>query len=100
MLRTATNLGLFLVLAALVATAHAEKRVALVIGNSAYRSAAPLPNPLNDAKAVAETFKAARFDTVTLRTDVTSSELRRAVSDFSDVASDSDIAIIYFAGHG
>jgi hypothetical protein len=28
---------------------HAEKRVALVIGNSAYRNVPALPNPINDA---------------------------------------------------
>ena len=43
--------------------ALADKRVALVIGNSAYRNVAKLSNPANDAAAVAAMFKSAGFDT-------------------------------------
>ena len=42
---------------------HAEKRVALVIGNSAYQSAPPLPNTKNDAADMAAALKAVGFDT-------------------------------------
>ena len=42
--------------------AFAENRVALVIGNSAYRAVAPLPNAENDAKAMAELLGAAGFE--------------------------------------
>ena len=41
--------------------AHAEKRVALVIGNSAYRSVAPLPNPAADAKLMSDTLHRSAF---------------------------------------
>ena len=44
--------------------AFAEKRVALVIGNSAYQNVAKLPNPANDATAVVGMFKSAGFDHV------------------------------------
>ena len=48
--------------------ASAEKRVALVIGNSNYKNAAALPNPANDAAAIAATLKRAGFDIVELKT--------------------------------
>jgi hypothetical protein len=49
----------------------AARRVALVVGNSAYRFG-PLANPVNDAQAVAEALeKQLKFDTVLLRTDLT-----------------------------
>ena len=44
--------------------AWADKRVALVIGNSAYQNVGRLTNPANDASAVAEMFRAARFEVV------------------------------------
>ena len=44
--------------------AFAEKRVALVLGNSAYRNVAPLPNPVNDSTKIASTLKEAGFDVV------------------------------------
>src|SRR5262245_59199380 len=93
----------FLVLAALLLAcqpASAEKRVALVVGNSNYRSAAPLPNPANDAAAVAATLKSAGFDIVESRLDLRAADMRRALRDFADQASDADIAVIYYAGHG
>jgi Caspase domain len=80
--------------------ALAEKRVALVIGNSNYKSAATLPNPANDAAALAQTLKGAGFDVVESRLDLQAAEMRRALRDFADQARDSDIAVIYYAGHG
>ena len=58
--------GLVLVAALMLACqpALAEKRVALVIGNSNYKNAALLPNPANDAAAIAATLKGAGFDVV------------------------------------
>jgi hypothetical protein len=50
--------------------ASAEKRVALVLGNSNYKNAAVLPNPVNDAAAVAATLKGAGFDIVDSRLNV------------------------------
>lgn len=84
-------------LASSVATANPH--VALVIGNSSYGNVPPLPNPANDASAVADLFKAAGFS-VQLRTNVGIAGLRRAISDFADLAADADIAVVYYAGHG
>jgi hypothetical protein len=79
--------------------AFAEKRVALVIGNSAYQNVARLGNPANDASAITETLKNAGFD-VESRRDLKTSEMRRALRDFSDKVRDADVAVVYYAGHG
>src|SRR3984885_4850014 len=80
--------------------AFAEKRVALVIGNAAYRNVGRLANPANDSEAISAIFKKAGFDVVDLKRDLSVSEMRRALRDFSDSVRDADIAIVYYAGHG
>ena len=80
--------------------ASAEKRVALVLGNSNYKNAAVLPNPVNDAAAVAATLKGAGFDIVDSRLNLSAADMRRALRDFADQARDSDLAVVYYAGHG
>ena len=80
--------------------AFAARRIALVIGNSVYERVPQLQNPVQDATAMSQMFKAAAFDAVTLKLDLKASEMRRALRDFSEDARDADIAIIYFAGHG
>jgi uncharacterized caspase-like protein len=80
--------------------ALADKRVALVLGISAYQHVAKLPNPSNDANAMAELFRKSGFDVVEVKRDVGIADLRRAVGDFSDRAQDADVAVVFFAGHG
>lgn len=80
--------------------ARAEKRVALIIGNSNYENVARLANPANDAALMAETFKSAGFDKVDLRRELKIADMRRALREFVDSASEADVAVIYFAGHG
>jgi uncharacterized caspase-like protein len=80
--------------------AWATKRVALVVGNSAYQNVALLPNPVNDGAMIATTLKNAGFDVVDSRHDVPAAELRHALRDFADRARDADIAVVYYAGHG
>ena len=102
------SLFLVLVLAAIVAAATpvlctttlANKRVALVIGNSAYKKVPRLSNPVNDARAVGEIFRAAKFDLVDIRYDLDVQGLRSAIRDFSLVAQDADVAVVFYAGHG
>jgi hypothetical protein len=81
-------------------TASAEKRVALVIGNSAYREATRLTNPSNDALAVGILFQDIGFNVVQTRTDLGIDEMRRALRDFTETAQSADIAVVFFAGHG
>src|SRR3954467_8585714 len=66
--------------------ALAEKRVALVIGNSAHQNVAPLANPVNDSTRIAATLKAAVFDVVVSRRDLPAAEAKRALLDFADPA--------------
>src|SRR6266702_454117 len=80
--------------------AFAEKRVALVLGNSNYQNVAPLANPVNDSAKIASTLKDAGFDVVDSRRDLPAAETRRALRDFADRARDADIAVVYYAGHG
>ena len=80
--------------------AFAEKRVALVLGNSNYQNVAPLANPVNDSSRIAATLKDAGFDVVDSRRDLAAAETRRALRDFADRARDADIAVVYYAGHG
>src|ERR1700726_2991483 len=80
--------------------ALAEKRVALVLGNSAYQNVPQLTNPINDGAVVAATLKDAGFDVVDFRRDLPAAETRRALRDFADRARDADIAVVYYAGHG
>src|ERR1700716_2549449 len=80
--------------------AFAEKRVALVMGNSAYQNVNRLTNPANDSEAMSATLKSAGFDVVDLKRDLKASEMRRALRDFSDGVRDADMAVIYYAGHG
>ena len=102
------SLFLVLVLAAIVAAATpvlctttlANKRVALVIGNSAYKKVPRLSNPVNDARAVGGIFRAAKFDLVDIRYDLDVQGLRSAIRDFSLVAQDADVAVVFYAGHG
>ena len=81
-------------------SASAERRVALVIGNSAYQNAPKLPNPVNDARAVAALLKNAGFDVVESRSDLGIANIRRAMRDFSNIARDADIGVVNYAGHG
>lgn len=81
-------------------SALAEKRVALVIGNSAYQKVAKLTNPANDAAAVAAMLKAAGFDAVETRLNVPGNDLRKALREFGNKSRDADVAVVYYAGHG
>jgi uncharacterized caspase-like protein len=85
---------------ALCTSAFADKRVALVIGNSTYRKVPRLSNPANDARAVGEIFRAAGFDLVDIRYDLDAQGFRRAIRDFSLVVQDADAAVVFYAGHG
>jgi len=75
------------------------KRVALVIGNSAYRNVPELPNPANDASDVAAALRRLGF-AVTLMTNATFDQMRRGLIGFGRDAAGADMATLYFAGHG
>jgi uncharacterized caspase-like protein len=89
-------LGLALMVAAPAADA---KRVALVIGNDSYESAAPLQNARSDARAVAEVLRRDGFD-VALKEDVTLKAMKDALRSFKAQIAGGDDAVFYFSGHG
>ena len=76
----------------------AEQRVALVIGNAAYR-VDPLDNPVNDARLVASSLKQAGFD-VTLAENLDRRGLQGALRTFGERLNDNTVAVLYYAGHG
>ena len=78
----------------------AERRVALVIGNSAYQSVVKLPNTTNDANAIAAALKATGFSSVRVAADDTRAALITALSDFQHDADNADWAVVFYAGHG
>jgi len=92
--------GALLVLLLFVPSAHADNRVALVIGNSAYAKVGRLPNPASDADAVEALLRAAGFSVVEARRDLGVVALRRALRDFSERVRGADIAVVFYAGHG
>ena len=94
------SLCLFVALLSANAAAAADRRVALVVGNSAYSNAPKLANTVADAVGLAQLFRAAGFETVILRKDLGVMEFRRAVRDFLVTAEGADIAVVYYAGHG
>jgi hypothetical protein len=81
-------------------TAVADRRVALIIGNSAYKNAPTLANTTADAVELAQLFRSAGFETVILRNDLGVMDFRRTVRDFLLTAEGADIAVVYYAGHG
>ncbi len=82
--------------------AFADKRVALIIANSDYQNARDLPNPRNDAGAIAKLLKTIDFadGDVTVKFDLSYDAMRVAIRDFGRAAEGADVALIYFAGHG
>src|SRR5271169_2087187 len=82
--------------------ASAENRVALVIGQSAYRAVPPLPNAANDGKNMVDLLDKAGFQ-VTAAPDLAQNEMRQAISDFAaKVAAEGPdtVALVFYAGHG
>ena len=93
--------GFCLVAGALFTTAAAaERRVALVIGNAAYKNASSLPNTINDSTAIAALFKSVGFEVVISRNDLGVVDFKRSVREFLITAENADMAVVYYAGHG
>ena len=81
-----------------LAAGRQERRVALVIGNSAYKIN-PLVNPANDASDVASALRSLGFETVLVR-DASIGQIREVTRKFADSVATSDVALIFYAGHG
>ena len=98
MLRSVRFLILFFLFWAPFNEAQAERRVALVIGNSTY-ALASLTNPKNDADDVTAALKRLNFS-VTKGLDLSVAQFDRAIETFETEAKDADVALFFFSGHG
>jgi tetratricopeptide (TPR) repeat protein len=76
------------------------RRVALIIGNGAYKSVHPLDNPPRDAKLIAAALRDVGFQSVTLAADLTRDKFFETLRAFASEAEKADWAVIYYAGHG
>jgi len=80
---------------------YAQDKIALLIGNSDY-SFAPLDNPLHDVDGLYKTLREIGFkkSNIKILKNSSQNEMKKALFDFEQKASSSDIALIYFSGHG
>src|SRR6202051_4512110 len=79
--------------------AKADRRVAFVVGNGAYKNVAALPNPPIDAKAMAATLRNVGFDVVE-GTNLTRDTMTDRLLEFGKKAQGADVAVFFYAGHG
>jgi uncharacterized protein (TIGR02145 family) len=76
-----------------------EKRIALIIGNSAYLNGGALKNPVNDANLMATTLKSLGFEVI-LKTNANLKSMQTATVDFTNKIANYDVALFFYAGHG
>jgi formylglycine-generating enzyme required for sulfatase activity len=100
MLRALSMLVVTVGLVVHIAEAHAERRVALIVGNDKYEHLAPLEKAVADATAYADVLKAKGFDQVILKTDLSRSSLDEAIATFIDQIQPGDTAVFAYSGHG
>src|ERR1700687_3869073 len=79
--------------------ASAQRRVALVIGNSAYQHSAELANPKNDAADLSAALKRLGFEVVD-GTDLDKRTMERLIQDFAGKLRGAEVALFFYAGHG
>ena len=80
--------------------AKADKRVAFVVGNGAYKNVAPLPNPAIDAKVDGQALlRNVGFDVVE-GTNLTRDKMTERLLEFGKKAEGADVALFFYAGHG
>ena len=79
--------------------ALAAKRVALVIGNAAYKNASVLDNPVNDANGISSALKQHGFEVIK-GLDLDHAGMLATIRKFSKALSQGDVGVFYYAGHG
>ena len=98
-MRTLTILVSLMCMALSVSAAKADRRVAFVVGNGAYKNVAQLPNPPIDAKAMAATLRNVGFEVIE-GSNLSRDQMTEKLLDFGRKAQGSDVAVFYYAGHG
>jgi uncharacterized caspase-like protein len=91
--------GLVAMMLANASAAQADRRVALVVGNSAYASTASLRNPRNDASDMAQTLKKLGFE-VEVGLDLDQQNFAVAIEKFARALDGADVGLFFYAGHG
>jgi uncharacterized caspase-like protein/Tfp pilus assembly protein PilF len=76
-----------------------QKRLALVIGNSAYQHGGALKNPVNDARAISGALQNAGFE-VLRHENLTQNQMKKVINDFGLKLRDYEVGLFYYAGHG
>ncbi len=76
-----------------------NRKIALVIGNSAYRHSTPLANPSNDAEAMKALLRRIGFDVIS-GNDLDKRGTEEKIAEFVDKSEQADISLFYYAGHG
>jgi Caspase domain len=79
--------------------AHAEKRVALVIGNNDYKNVPKLQKAVNDARAMGDTLKQLGF-TVMVAENQNRQQFSQSLLAFDNAVGPGDTAFFFYAGHG
>jgi hypothetical protein len=92
-------IGVAATLAVFAAPAHAEKRVALVIGNNDYRNVPKLQKAVNDARTMGDTLKKLGF-TVMVAENQTRQAFSQSLLAFDKAIDKGDTAFFFYAGHG
>jgi uncharacterized caspase-like protein len=92
-------LSIFAAFQLLPANAAPDPRVALVIGNGAYKNTVDLPNAPNDARAVSAALKRLGF-LVVEGIDLTQTGMTDKLKEFSRLLSNSEVGLVFYAGHG
>ena len=78
--------------------ALADKRVAFVVGNGAYKNVPALPNPAVDAKSMAKLLRNVGFEVVE-GSNLSRDKMTEKLLDFGKKAEGADVAIFFYAGH-
>src|SRR5436190_6336479 len=79
--------------------AKADRRIAFVVGNGAYKNVAQLPNPAIDAQAMAAVLRNVGFEVVE-GTNLTRDKMTERLLEFGKKAQGADVAVFFYAGHG
>lgn len=95
-LKTISALFVFLVF---ISVAHAEKRVALVVGNSDYQAIGVLPNPVNDADRLGKALEDLEFAVIREK-NLDQAAFQAAIRQFAQALKGADVALFFYAGHG
>ncbi len=80
-------------------SAAAERRVAFVVGNGDYQAVPQLPNPANDAAAVAEALLRSGFEVISA-IDLDHAALEAATLRFARSLENAEVSVFYYSGHG